>query len=429
VSSTRAALAALLAVFAVVVVANAATYPPGRGYDAHWHEAYVEGLRERRELPREGEYYTPPGFYTVAAAAMWTAEQAGVGEPRRAVQLLNGLLALGTAVLLLLLARTLFPGREVLHVAAVGAFALGAWAAKAAAMFHPETLDLFLCTLALLLVTRMLAARRFSVPAALALGLVLGAAQLVRAFSLWTVAVAVFGLLAAALVGGAGRRRAPLVAAGAAVAASLVLAGPWYVRQAVEFSDPIFAPPAPQEPLWQRRPPAFYLDPGLPEVITAPHRPNFVNRFLPQLYADAWGDYFGFFGWDAQERRPSPAERRQLSAQSIVGLVPTGLALAGWIALLVAAARRRPELVPVALLPLAGIAGMLYFTVSYPTPDGDVIKAQYMLTTAPAWALAFGYAVDRLWRGRALRLALAVALVPAAVVSWAFSVYALGPGP
>ena len=40
--------------------------------------------------------------------------------------------------------------------------------------------------------------------------------------------------------------------------------------------------------------------------------------------------------------------------------------------------------------------GYLYFTVSYPTSDGDVLKASYMLTTAPAWALAFGYAVDRL---------------------------------
>ena len=46
---------------------------------------------------------------------------------------------------------------------------------------------------------------------------------------------------------------------------------------------------------------------------------------------------------------------------------------------------------------------MLYFTVSYPTPDGDVIKATYMLTTMPAWALAFGFATERLVRGRFAR--------------------------
>jgi hypothetical protein len=48
----------------------------------------------------------------------------------------------------------------------------------------------------------------------------------------------------------------------------------------------------------------------------------------------------------------------------------------------------------VVLLPLAGLAGMLYFTVSYPTPDSDTIKATYMLTTVPAWALCFGYGLE-----------------------------------
>ena len=45
-------------------------------------------------------------------------------------------------------------------------------------------------------------------------------------------------------------------------------------------------------------------------------------------------------------------------------------------------------------MPLAGLAGMLYFTVSYPTPDSDTIKATYMLTTVPAWALCFGFGLE-----------------------------------
>ena len=56
--------------------------------------------------------------------------------------------------------------------------------------------------------------------------------------------------------------------------------------------------------------------------------------------------------------------------------------------------RSAPERLLVGLLPLAGIVGMLYFTVSYPTPDGDVVKATYMLTTVPAWAICFGYGLD-----------------------------------
>ena len=44
--------------------------------------------------------------------------------------------------------------------------------------------------------------------------------------------------------------------------------------------------------------------------------------------------------------------------------------------------------------------GYLYFAVSYPTPDGDLLKASYMLTTARLGD-RFGYALDRL-RGQAL---------------------------
>ena len=81
-------------------------------------------------------------------------------------------------------------------------------------------------------------------------------------------------------------------------------------------------------------------------------------------------------------------------------------------------------LAAIALLPGLGILGYLYFTVSYPTPDGDVLKASYMLTTAPGWALGFGLACDRIAaRGRGWALVLAVFLVALAVLSLPFLLY------
>ena len=68
-------------------------------------------------------------------------------------------------------------------------------------------------------------------------------------------------------------------------------------------------------------------------------------------------------------------------------------------------------------MPLAGIAGMLYFTVSYPTPDGDVIKATYMLTTVPAWAICFGYGLDGILRRRPRLLPVLVVLLGLAALS------------
>ena len=90
-------------------------------------------------------------------------------------------------------------------------------------------------------------------------------------------------------------------------------------------------------------------------------------------------------------------------------------------AVLLARSLRSPPRLAVALLPGLGVLGYLYFTVSYPTSDGDVLKASYMLTTAPAWALAFGYAVDRL-PGRA-RVAVAALLAASALAALPFLLY------
>jgi hypothetical protein len=159
-------------------------------------------------------------------------------------------------------------------------------------------------------------------------------------------------------------------------------------------------------------------------VFTAPIRPNYVNRALPTTYSDLWGDYFGVFGWRAPYS-PTSRQEHELRQQTELGLLPTILAVGGCVALTATALRRRiPALLPAALLPVLGVLGYLYFTVSYPTPDGDVLKASYMLTAAPAWALAFGFAFDWLARrGRLVRAALLVVTVGSALLSIPYLVY------
>lgn len=412
---------ALLAALAAIAAWNVLRYPPGLGYDAIDHIAYARGILDGNGFPDGiGEYYTPPGFYTVAAGAIWLGETLGLGDPLRVVQLVNALLLLGTAVLVLELGRLVFPGRRLLHTAALGLFAFGALAAKSAAMVHPETMSMFFCALALVLAARMVTSSSWRAWEALAVGAALGAGQLVRAFSLWTFAVVLLVLATVAVVRSAERRQ--VLRAGALVLlATALVTGPWYVYQSSRYTNPVFDRPQVQKPLWQRRPLSFYLDPGLPQVITSPTKPHFPNRFWPQLYAEGWGDYYGTFVWNNGRPAPDDAERRTLVLQMVLALVPTALIAAGWLALLwrslrPSVFRRAPELLLVSLLPLAGIAGMLYFTVSYPTGDGDVIKATYMLTTVPAWALCFGWAVDTAAsRWPRLVPALAVALVLAAL--------------
>jgi hypothetical protein len=392
--------AALVAAFALVAGWNAYKYPSGAGYDVRQHREYADLLIHHGRIPgpeTRSEYYTPPVFYALAGAATVVGEHVHGGDPHKLGQVLNWLVLLATAAVLWLLARELFPRRPWLQLSALAFFCFLPVVVRVGAMFHPEPLSMLLCSVALLLATRMLGRGDHRWQLAVATGVALGLAQLVRAFSLWTLAAVVLGFAAAR----AWRQLFVIVAVAALVTA------PWYVRQAIEYGNPVFDRPTKQEAIWNRRPARFYVGLGLPKVVTDPIRPHFRNQAIPTTYSEIWGDYFGV--WRGSRER-----------QSILGFLPTVLALVGW-AVLLARSRRSPARLPVALLPGLGILGYLYFTVSYPTPDGDVLKASYMLTTAPAWALAFGYAVDRL-PGRA-RLVVASILAASALASLPFLLY------
>jgi hypothetical protein len=394
------AAAALIAALALVAGWNAYKYPSGAGYDVTQHREYADLLIHHGEIPGAGtrsEYYTPPGFYALAGAATVLGEHVHPGDPHKLGQVLNWLVLLATAGVLWALARELFPGRPWVQLGALAYFCFLPVVLRVGAMFHPEPLSMLLTAVALLLAARMLRRRDYRWQLAVATGVALGLGQLVRAFSLWTLAAVVIALAVA-------RAWRPLVVV---VVATAVVASPWYIRQAVKYGNPVFDRPTPHNSIWDRRPASFYVGLGLPKVFTDPFRPSFRNKAIPTTYSEVWGDYFGV--WRGSRER-----------QSLLGLLPTLLAVGGWLLLLVRSLRAPPRLA-VALLPGLGLLGYLYFTVSYPTPDGDVLKASYMLTTAPAWALAFGYALDRL-PGR-IRLVVAGVLAASALAALPFLVY------
>ena len=404
--------------FVVVVgVWNVARYPPAGGFDGPEHIAYADGLVPHGVFPQHtGEYYTPPGYYAVAGSLDWVAGKLPIGDRHRAGMLVNVLFLLGTVLLVARIARELWPGRELISVGAAAFVAFLPVAVETEAMFHPETMSLFFSTLALWLCVRTFADPRY----AWGLGAALGAAQLVRAWALWTVAAVAIALVA-------GRRWRPLAIM---LALAVLIPAPWYIHQRLKYGgQPQFPQPSTSsKPLLHRRPLSFYVDPGLPNVIVKPYRPHLLNLAIPTTYAGVWGDYFGAWVWHAgtphtasgeigpYERRPSASGRRELVIQSILGLLPTLLAVAGWLAFARRSLRSPPRLA-VALLPLLGMLGYLYFTVTYATaalPDGDLLKATYLLTTTPGWALGLGYAVDRL-RGRTRRVTVALLILSAAV--------------
>jgi hypothetical protein len=394
------AAAGLIAALALIAGWNAYKYPSGAGYDVRQHREYADLLIHHGEIPGPGtrsEYYTPPLFYALAGVATVIGEHVHAGDPHKLGQVLNWLVLLTAAGVLWLLVRELFPVRPWLQLSALAFFCFLPVVLRVGAMFHPEPLSMLLSAVAVLLATRMLRRSDYRWQLAVATGVALGLGQLVRAFSLWTFAAVVLAFAAA-------RAWRPLVLL---VLATAVIAAPWYIRQTIKYGDPVFDRPTKHEAIWERRPVRFYVGLGLPKVFSAPIRPHFVNEAIPTTYSEIWGDYFGV--WRGNRER-----------QAFLGLLPTLLAVVGWLVLLVRS-WRIPARLPAVLLPGLGLLGYLYFTVSYPTPDGDVLKASYMLTTAPVWALAFGYGVDRL-PGR-WRLVAAVVLVASALASLPFLLY------
>jgi hypothetical protein len=387
-----------VAVFAAIAGWNAFSYPWVFGFDAAEHSEYVRALAERGELPTGGASYTPPGFYVLAAGTTELGDALGLEQPERGVQLLNAALGVGTALLLVVLARLLFPGRPVVRWTALAFFVCCPIVLRTVAMFHPQPLALFLSTLALTLTVRMIVRRDYGLWAWVSLAAALGALQLVRSVGLWTVAVVLLTLVVTAAAEPSQRRA---IRNGLAIYATgaLLLALPWYVHLQYTTGSAVLGRSATSTPLSERWPAAFYVSPGLPDVISEPHRGALPPRFLPILYADTWGDYFGIWSWGPPRPELTTRVNGRLVVQSAVGLPLTAFALAGWFALLglaVARWRDAPERLVVVLMPFVSLAGSLYYAVQQPSTDGDTVKAMFLLTAVPAWSLSFGFAADAL---------------------------------
>ncbi|MSO96588.1 MAG: hypothetical protein EXQ81_12520, partial [Thermoleophilia bacterium] len=348
-SAPDALTTVLIAVLAAVVVYNAFHYPSVSGFDAEVHIQYARTLITEWRIPTElRNYYTPPGFFLLAGPLVELGDALGLSDAADLGQLLDGVLTVGTALLLIALSAVVFPGRAWLRVAAVAFFVACPIVLKTASMFHPQPLVAFLAMLAMVLAARMLRDRRYGVGAALTLGLVVGAGQLVRSVGLWTLGVVCLALLVAAIAR-TEERRAALRALIIVGVVGMLVALPWYVYLETRYANPVFGRGAPAGP--SRVPglvpgrsaaPApfrlvaavsypsqtlrFYLDPGLPEVITAPHRPRLAPAFWPILYTDTWGDYFGTWTWGSIQKPMTESIENRLSVQTIVGVLPTLLA-------------------------------------------------------------------------------------------------------
>ncbi len=433
----------LLAYFTIVVslfavlftgVWNAKGYPISLGYDYHANAMYMHVLLDEHRLPTKdesAEYRQPPVYYAVGGLAAraghrifgWEdAPWADLPEHSyRGAQLLNTAFVFLTALLVLSLARTVSPRSPTVWAAAVAFFAFLPVVPKTAAMIHPEPLNMLLSTAAVWLATRLLGVRSPSRLLLILLVVVLALGLGTRASSIFTAAA----IAIAMVVRYASRVDRAALASHARVIAAVLLvavgAGSWAVagNHLGNIGNPLHGNGASH---------AQFFSLPVKSLFQTPYRSYFENAALPETYTEIWGDWIGAFAWSPYAGPPPAGTLAILKDQNWIGVIPTLLALGGYIMLALVALRRRRELLALVLLPPIAIVGYLVRSWEQISPDGDLFKASYILTTAPIWALAFGLAFHRLGRFRLVQIGLGVVLVVFAVLELRFMLYGIRDG-
>jgi hypothetical protein len=431
---------------------NAAKYPIILGYDAQPNAAYGHILLDQHHIPRpdqSGESNQPPAYYFLAEVASRAGHEIfGWLEARpftaqlpeasyRGAQILNVVLVFLTALCVLWLARVIAPDRPWVWAASVGFFAFLPVVSKVEAMLHPENLNMLCSAAAIAALTHMLVRRRFSRFPLIVLAVAVGLGLATRLSMIFIVVALGLGTLYAASDASI-RRIIPWRKVGAVVAVVGVIALPWATyRAVVQHSGPLNGTSRliqsalhPRQHLlsdWMTtHADFFHLSSG---VFTSPWRSNFKNEALPETYVEMWGDWLGNFAWSSYDPSPSAPVQHVLEDQSYIGVLPTLLAIAGWLALVGRAARRNRALAPLALVPLLTVGGYLYRSYVALTHDGDLLKAVYAVNSAPVWALGFGLATAWLGsRSRLARYGMIVLFAIFAVLELRFTMYGIRDG-
>jgi dolichyl-phosphate-mannose-protein mannosyltransferase len=414
-----AAAAVVLAGYATLLGWDVFHYDWLRGYDAYANSLYADVIRDHHRLPSVAEtdvWHTPPLFFVVAALI----------DSHRGVQVLDAAAALGVVVFAGLIARELFPRSPGIQVGALALAALTPVLTRTAVMYHPEPIATVLAVGGLYVVVRGLSRDRIGLWTGAGAGLLFGLGTLTRT---WALALAAAAVLAFVWRSRLEDGRPAVSAAMSLAAVTIVVSLPWFVNQAVHHGNPFaFNRPAPKESFFSRRPAAFYTGLDLGTVFTHPYAPNYLNRLWPVTYTDWWGDYWRYFDIPYENISTPPQLPRKYEhprvLQSYVGLLPSLLALAGLAALVVAGVRRRAP----ALLVVGGsvvLLGLqfLVFQIAYPHPDGDTIKATYLLDAVAPLAVCAAWALSRLFRaGRLVMISLVLLLAYLAVLDVSFLV-------
>lgn len=426
----NALLVALFLLINGIVAVNAAIHHPAIGYDGLDHLTYIAALAERRfPLPKETrEYFSPPLPYFLPSVFYRSCIAQGIGTDwqvpfikpclflgGKVAQAQNLALSLLLTFCLLKICDILRPGSSTLKVHTLLLLAVLPVYYRTFALVRGEALVATFTVIVVYQLLAMFARRDYSILRVGGLGISCGLLLLSRQWGVF-VLLAIVGWTFLLLV----RDRRHMWPFARSVALSMIVAalasGWFYIGLRLKYGQATAfnRQPLPNFSL-ANQPRDFYFGTGLPQLWTAPVRPSFPNQLMPILYADTWGDYWGYFlvtGFNprkGQDWAASNIERIQpyLGRVDMVAVVPSLLLMLGCLSSVFVIRKILYRRAPLDLrdsarsllgcIFLVSLLGYLWFLISFPNPGkGDTIKATYIIHVLVLAPLLGGDLLQRL---------------------------------
>ena len=226
----RALLGAVIAVFAGFAIAYTRITPVGASPDELSHLNYINGIADHLRLPPAGEpeRQQPPLYYLLGAVV----SKLSGGDPRL-IRLLSVALGVLTILSVYLVARRLFPGRPMLALGTAAIVALLPEAQYLAGAVNDDNLAWLAGALLVLAGVTVLQSTTLTDRLALGAGFAVALAVLAKE-TVWVLAALLVVVVVVRFW-----RRIRVVQMLALLAPTIVLAGWWFVRNAVEFGSPL----------------------------------------------------------------------------------------------------------------------------------------------------------------------------------------------
>ncbi len=226
----RVLLGALVAVFAGFAVAYTRITPLGASPDELSHLHYITGIADHARLPPAGEpeRQQPPLYYLLGAIVAKLT-----GDDARLIRLVSVVLGVLTILTVFLVARRLFPLRPYLAIGAAALVALLPETQYLAGAINDDNLAWLAGALLVLAGVVVMQSAVLTTRLALGAGLAVAFAVLAKE-TVWALAVLLLVIVAVRFA-----RRLRAVHVAALVLPTVVLAGWWFVRNAVAFGSPL----------------------------------------------------------------------------------------------------------------------------------------------------------------------------------------------